>query len=246
MEATAVKLEYDICESAKGGIPAIIVAAGSCTRMNGINKQLLELDGIPVIVRTLKAFEGSPEISRIILVTRKESIVTLQSLADKYMISKLTDICEGGSDRHSSVLCGMERLTADEKKVLIQDGARPFCTAQMIADAAGALKDYDGSLCAVKISDTVKLAASDGTVTGTLDRSMLYSAQTPQGVDVALYKEASAKSEDRSGFTDDASVLESAGHTVKIVEGSPSNIKITTRDDIPLAEAILRRLSLCE
>lgn len=246
MESTMVKLEYEICSQQNGGIPAIIVAAGSSSRMGGINKQFLTLGGIPVIVRTLKKFENCKAVSRIILVTRECDISELQLLVEKYALSKLTDITVGGENRHASVLCGMSRLSAEEKKVLIHDGARPFVTDGMICETAHALCSFDAALCAVKINDTVKLASSDGTVTGTLDRSMLYSAQTPQGVDVELYKAASTAAENPESFTDDASVMESAGHSVKIINGSPANIKITTSADISLAEAILEGESICE
>ncbi len=235
---TLPEIEFQACETPERGIPVIIVAAGSSTRMQGIDKQLLNLKGIPVIVRTLKAFERSREISKIILVTREDLIFQMQILADKYMISKLTDIVCGGSDRHASVLCGMDKLAADEDCVLIHDGARPFVSEDMIKNCADALENFDGSLCAVKISDTVKCAGEDDCVEATLDRSFLYSAQTPQGVHISLYKKALSEVSNVE-FTDDASVLESGGYRVKIIEGGTQNIKITTKADIALAEALL-------
>ncbi len=237
MECVKNELCYKVCEKQKGGIPAIIVAAGNSSRMNGINKQFLSLAGIPVIVRTLKVFENSAAVSRIILVTKKDNVLDLQTLCAKYMISKVSDIVEGGADRHASVLCGMERLAPDENKVLISDGARPFVTDNMISDCADALYRFPGSLCAIPASDTVKFSEGE-TVSHTLDRSKLYLAQTPQGVDVAIYKKASAEFSG-ADFTDDASVLEKAGEKVVIVPGSRFNIKITTPDDIPLAEALI-------
>ncbi|MBR4761110.1 MAG: 2-C-methyl-D-erythritol 4-phosphate cytidylyltransferase [Clostridia bacterium] len=238
MNATSPKLCYSVCEDRTGGIPVIIVAAGSSSRMGGEDKQFISISGIPVIARTLIAFERSPDISKIILVTRKESINDMQLIAEKYLISKLTDIVEGGKTRGDSVVCGMARLDKGERKVLISDGARPFVTNRMISDCACALKSHDGCLCAVKVTDTVK-QADDMRVTKTVDRSKLYLAQTPQGVDVALYKKAIEGKGDRE-FTDDASVLESAGGDVVIVEGDVRNIKITTPSDIPLAEILIK------
>ncbi len=232
------ELAFELVPEQTGGIPVIVAAAGSSSRMQGINKQLLNLAGIPVIIRTLKAFERSRDISKIILVTREDSIVQMQLLCEKYMISKLTDIVSGGDDRHASVLCGMARLSPDEDKVLIQDGARPFVSERMISDCVRALDTADGSLCAVKINDTVKKSAAGGTVESTLDRSMLYAAQTPQGVHVSLYKKALGQAGDCC-FTDDASVLEAGGYKVALVEGGAQNIKITTKADIALAEALL-------
>ena len=239
MIKTDFKLQYDTCDGTNGGIPVIIVAAGLSTRMGGINKQTALLCGIPVIARTLKVFENSRYISRIILVTQSKLIPEMQSIAEKYMISKLTDIVEGGADRHASVMCGIERLTANEDKVLIQDGARPFATAGMISRCVAALHNYDGCLCGVKINDTVKRVDDAYNVADTLDRSYLYAAQTPQGVSVSAYKSACVQMGDKE-FTDDAAVLESAGYRVKLVQGSARNIKITTAEDLLMAEALIK------
>ena len=206
--------------------------------MNGADKQLLCVGGIPVIARTLLSFERSPEISRIILVTREQSVNQMQIIAEQYMISKLSDIVTGGDTRQQSVVCGIERLKCDEEKVLVSDGARMFVTGRMIKECADALKTHDGCLCAVKVNDTVK-SAENGKVTGTVDRSRLYLAQTPQGITVSIYKKA-IENADISKFTDDASVLESIGADVAVVEGDCKNIKITTRSDIARAEMFIR------
>ena len=189
MEITSPKLEFTVCQSNDCAVPVIIVAAGTSSRMNGADKQFLEIAGMPVIARTLLNFERSSYISRIILVTREESVNKMQLIADKYFISKLTDIVEGGDTRGQSVFKGISRLKSSENKVLISDGARPFVTDRMIADCVNALKEHDGCLCAVKVSDTVK-DVQNGIVKGTLDRSNLYLAQTPQGITVSLYKKA--------------------------------------------------------
>ena len=239
MIKTDFKLQYQTCDGKQSGIPVIIVAAGASTRMGGINKQTALLCGIPVIARTLKAFENSPYISRIILVSRNELISEMQLIADKYMISKLSYIVEGGNDRHKSVMCGIECLTEQEDKVLIQDGARPFVSAGMISRCVAALHHYDGCLCGIKINDTVKKVDAAYNVTDTLDRSFLYAAQTPQGVSVSAYKKACEQMGDKE-FTDDASVLERAGYRVKMVQGSAKNIKITTAEDLLMAEALIK------
>lgn len=239
MKITETKIKYTVCEQSGNGIPVIIVSAGSSSRMGGINKQFLPLCGVPVIARTLSAFEGSPCISRIILVCRESDINEMQLIAEKYGIEKLSDIVAGGADRSASVFCGIERLTADEKKVLIHDGARPFADNRIIADAVAALETFDASLPAVKVIDTVKRAADDGTVTETVPRDGLYCAQTPQGVDVAKYREAAARFAGDT-VTDDASIMEKAGYSVRIVEGDRKNIKITTPNDAIFAEMIIR------
>ena len=238
MELTSCKLDYSVCENVnKDALPVIIVAAGSSSRM-GKDKQFLPVAGVPVIARTLVAFEHSPDISRIILVTREQSIPDMQLIAEKYFISKLSDIVKGGDTRQQSVACGIARLRADEEKALVSDGARIFVTNKMISDCLNALKEHDGCLCAVKVQDTVK-SAQDSKVKATLERSALYLAQTPQGITVNLYKKA-MESADISVFTDDASVLESVGGDVVIVPGDKRNIKITTTEDLKLAEFLAR------
>ena len=237
------KFEYT-CDCAVERYPVIIVAAGTSSRMQGINKQFLEVGGVPVIARTMLAFEESPLISRIILVTKEEFIADIEKLAKEYSIAKLTDVVCGGADRFSSVLNGFKCLDSNEKKVLIHDGARPFVDSVIIGNVCAALQNFDASVCAVPVKDTIKISSDDGLVENTPDRSKMYSAQTPQGVDVSLYKTAAETISNTSLITDDASVMELAGHKVKIVMGDYKNIKITTPEDIILAEAILKRSSV--
>lgn len=240
MEQTKFKLSYESSENDILRYPVIIVAAGSSLRMKGVNKQLAELDGIPVIVRTLRAFEESPFISRIILVSREEDIPRLQALADEYSITRLTDIVAGGCDRHSSVMSGFSRLSSDEEKVLIHDGARPLVNDFVIGNVTAALANEAAVICAVAINDTVKRADENGFVGETVDRTRLYSVQTPQGVSVGEYKAACLTVQDASLLTDDAALMEAAGHKVRIVEGDTKNIKITTQKDLKLALLYLK------
>lgn len=239
MNQTKPKLEFQVVENKTEGIPVIIVAAGNSTRMGGINKQFLEIGGIPVIVRTLLAFEKSQFINRIILVTREEDIFALQLLAEKYSVSKLTDIIVGGDSRQQSVSNGLARLSDSETKVLIQDGARPFVTEEIIGNVAKALESFSAVTCGVKVKDTIKQITSEGIVEKTLDRNSLFAVQTPQGVQIAEYKKAISEIEDLSLFTDDTSIMEAAGHKIKCVEGSYKNIKITTPEDVAIAENYL-------
>lgn len=240
MNKTKLELQYDVCENSDKGIPVIIVAAGSSTRMNGINKQFMPILGVPVIARTLLTFEACRDISKIIIVTARESVLDVQLVCEKYMISKVTDIVEGGSNRHESVMNGISKLDESDEKVLIHDGARPFVSISTIIDVIHALEEYDSALCVSKINDTVKMIDENGLVKDTVDRSMLYAAQTPQGVDVLKYKNACDMTEKADLFTDDASIMEAAGYSVKAIIGSGKNIKITTPDDILLAEAIVK------
>lgn len=241
---TETALEYNIIEESRDALPVIIVAAGSFTRMGGINKQLAEIGGVPVIIRTLLAFENNENISNIVLVVRADDIFSLQLLTEKYGISKLSDIICGGNSRQESVLKGLSRVP-QANSVLIHDGARPLVDKTTVNAVIEALKSYSAVTCATPIVDTVKQINTDGEVKKTLNRSELVAVQTPQGVRLNDYKAAIEKIGDVSDFTDDTSVMEAAGFKVKTVEGSRNNIKITTPIDILIAEKILEEAQ-CE
>ncbi len=236
MNVTETKLEYQLCNTEARGLPVIIVAAGSSSRMQGVNKQLLEIGGMPVIARTMLAFEKSSWVKNIILVVRTEDLFDMQLLAERYNISKLTDIVCGGATRQESVLKGFERI-GDDAAVLIHDGARPLVSEEIICSVAKALKKYAAVTCAVKVKDTVKQVDSDGKIVKTLDRNSLVAVQTPQGVWVKEYLEAAERMSDVSGFTDDTSLMEAAGYEAYTTEGSYKNIKITTPEDVLMAES---------
>ena len=240
MLETEFKLEYEIEElSADGGVPVIVVAAGSSTRMNGINKQTALLCGVPLIIRTLMRFEKCGKISNIILVVKPDDVFSMQQLADRYHIEKLTDIVCGGENRQQSVKNGLERLPENAETVLIHDGARPFVTDEIICGVISALGTHNAVTCAVKLKDTVKQVDENGNVLSTPDRNTLVAVQTPQGVNVSDYRAALENAEDLGRFTDDMSVMEAAGHKPFTVLGSYENIKVTTPEDIALAEYLI-------
>lgn len=238
---TELKLQYQVCETKENDntMPVIIVAAGNSTRM-GANKQFMEIMGVPVIARTLMTFQNSPHISRIILVVKADDIFEFSVLADKYGISKLTDVVCGGANRQESVLKGFERLAFEETNVLIHDGARPLVSEEIISSVAKALEKYSAAACGVRVKDTLKQVDGDGNIIKTVDRSSVFAVQTPQGVRKDEYLNAVKGIENIETVTDDMSVMESAGYTCFMVEGSYKNIKITTPEDIPLAESFLK------
>lgn len=237
MHKTELKLDYSVCEN-KNGIPVIVVAAGASTRMQGTNKQLTELGGIPVIIRTLFKFENCKAISNIILVVKSEDLFTVQMLCEKYMITKLTDIVCGGNSRQESVLKGFSRLGDGAEKVLIHDGARPLVSDVVIEAVIDALDKCSAVTCGVKVKDTIKQVGDGGKVLKTVNRENLVCVQTPQGVRIADYLKA-VENTDVSAFTDDTSIMEAAGYDVFVVEGSYKNIKITTPDDLIIATGFL-------
>lgn len=241
---TELKIEYQVCDNKTNAVPVIIVAAGSSTRMQGKNKQTLCIGEIPVIARTLMAFENSDYISRIILVVRTEDIFSMQVLAEKYGISKVSDIVCGGDSRQESVLKGFSRIAEDEQNVLIHDGARPFIDNTIIKDVVCGLQNFSAVICGVKVKDTIKEINDDGIVISTPKRETLLSVQTPQGVRVKDYLGAVEKIGDVSSFTDDASLMEAVGYKVFCTEGSYKNIKITTPEDILTAESFIKEEGL--
>ncbi len=242
---TKTALDYELTQAQSDGLPVIVVAAGSFTRMNGVNKQLAHIGGLPVIIRTLMAFERCEKISDIILVVRADDIFSMQLLTEKYNISKLSDIVCGGNCRQESVLKGLARVGIDKESVLIHDGARPLVSTKVIENVVEGLKQSSAVTCAVPIIDTVKQTDKNGLVEKTLDRSNLVAVQTPQAVKIKEFKNAVESVGDLSRFTDDTSIMEAAGFKVLTVEGDRSNIKITTRSDIAMAELLLEG-SVCE
>lgn len=232
-----LKLEYTVNEQIEK-LPVIVVAAGSSSRMQGTNKQLLELAGIPVIVRTLRAFEECEWVGNIILVVKADDLFKMQLLCENNNISKVTDVVCGGATRQESVLNGFKMLPKNAEKVLIHDGARPFVTGDIIRNVIKALGRFDAVGCAVKVKDTVKQIGANGEILRTVPREDLVAIQTPQGVMVKPYLAACEKV-DVAAFTDDTSIMEAAGYKACVVEGSYKNIKITTKEDIALAKSFL-------
>lgn len=239
MTETKPKLEFTVNKENEK-LPVIVVAAGNSTRMQGINKQLTCIFGVPLIIRTLMVFESCENISNIILVVRTEDVFEMQMMTEKFGISKVSDIVCGGANRQESVAKGLSRVAENQTKVLIHDGARPLVDELTIGGVVRALENYPAVTCGVKLKDTVKRLHSDGTVAETLKRESLISVQTPQGVWVKEYCEAIEKLGDVSNFTDDTSIMEAAGYKVMTVPGSYKNIKITTPEDISVAEGFLR------
>lgn len=223
---------------------ALIPAAGMGRRMGAsINKQYLLLDGMPIVARTIAVFEASPLISAIYLVIPADEIAYCrQHVVEACGFRKVTAIIPGGRERQNSVMNGLTAMRndlSDDDMVLIHDGVRPLITEELLLQSIETASNSGGALVAVPAKDTIK-TVTHGIVTGTPDRESLWLAQTPQtfrfGVIYAAHQTAEA-----CGFigTDDASLVERAGGCVRIVRGNYRNIKITTPEDLVLAEAFL-------
>ena len=227
-------------------ITAILLAGGSGKRMNStVPKQYMTLAGKPLLYHALRAFEES-EVTGIVLVTgRGEQEYCRQELIEKYNISKLSALVEGGKERYHSVYAGL--LAADGADyVLIHDGARPLVTAELISRSIEAAKKWNACVTGMPVKDTIKVVGEDGFAKETPDRGKLWQIQTPQSFSYAMimdaYQKLMAVGDD--SVTDDAMVLEKmTKQRVRLIEGDYRNIKVTTPEDMCVAEAYLKDMS---
>ncbi len=218
----------------------VIVAAGSASRMGGIDKVMAPVGGEPMLVRTVRAFENCAAIQEIVVVTRPDLIAQVTELTAAF--SKMRAVITGGSSRQESVALGLRALSAKVKLAAIQDAARPFITGEVIERTVRAAECYGAAAPAIPVKDTVKVV-SGGIVRSTPDRSTLRAVQTPQVFDLDLLKGALTKAkQDGAEVTDDCSAVERLGMSVRMVTGDERNIKITTPLDLRLAELILEEM----
>ena len=222
-------------------VSAVIVSAGNSTRMGGINKQFLELDGAPVIINTVTAFQKSDLVDEIVIVTRERDIEKVAKLVEKYEFSKVSNIVAGGKTRQLSVYEGVISTSNIADLVVIHDGARPLVTVKVIEETIKAAAEFGAAATGVKVKDTVKVVDDNDNIIDTPDRAYMRFIQTPQVFDKKLYLDAVISVENSKDFTDDCKLLEAYGKTVKYVDGDYENIKITTPEDIELAENYLKR-----
>lgn len=219
---------------------AVIVAAGSASRMGGIDKVMAELGGEPMIVRTVRAFQKSNVIREIVIVTRSDLIQPIAELCVDF--SKVKAIVIGGADRQESVENGLSALSDSVRLAAIQDGARPFVTEEIIDRTVRAAHYFGAAAPGIPVKDTIK-SVQGGIVKETPDRSSLRAIQTPQVFDVDIIKGALENAKkNQIAVTDDCSAVEKMGMTVKIVEGDEQNIKVTTPLDLKIAAMLLEEM----
>lgn len=215
---------------------AILVAAGASRRMDGPDKIFAPLLRRPLLTYSLSALSRSPCVDAIVLVLAESSLQRGRRLMSSGEWPKLTAVCAGGRRRQDSVRLGLDRLPPCGW-VVVHDGARPLLDEAMIADGLAAARTTGASIAAVPVKDTIKMANVDGLVTRTIDRDHLWSVQTPQIFRRDLLADAHRTvSQD---VTDDASMVEMMGASVRIFQGSYENLKVTTPDDLVVARSIL-------
>ena len=216
---------------------AVIVAAGSASRMGGIDKVMAELGGEPMIRRTVRAFQNSDAITSIVIVTREDLIRPISALCRE--MDKVVAVVAGGSSRQESVHLGLNALPKGTKLAAVHDGARPMISWEVIDRTVRAANTYGAAAPAIPVKDTIKVVQG-GLVKETPDRATLQAVQTPQVFDFDLLRGALKKAEtDGAQVTDDCSAVERLGMKIKIVEGDERNLKVTTPLDLKIAELLL-------
>jgi 2-C-methyl-D-erythritol 4-phosphate cytidylyltransferase len=227
---------------------AIVVAAGKGTRLGGDRpKQFLELDGIPVIIRTLRQFERCREIDEVVTVLPAEETAGFQSLAQQFGLRKVSRVIAGGETRAQSVQRGLASIHEAEI-VAVHDGVRPLVTPEEIDQVVAAARASGAAILVAPVADTIK-EIKEGRIVDTLPRNKLRRALTPQCFRFDLLKRAYDQLTEIEGegveVTDDCLLMERLGVEIVAVEGSARNIKITREEDLVLGEAILRSVVSC-
>ena len=223
-------------------VTVIVPAAGQGKRMGaGKNKILLELNGEPVLVRTLRRFSAVDEVDSLIIAVAPEEVTAISELLSKYPELKSWQIVAGGSERQYSIANGLRVVPPETEIVLVHDAARPLVSQRDIESVIGAAREYGAAVLAVREKNTVKLG-QDGFVVRTVPRDNLWEMQTPQGFrrDIITRAYAQAAADNFLG-TDDASLAERTGAKIAIVEGDYRNIKLTTSDDLLIAETFMKQ-----
>ena len=216
---------------------AVIVAAGSASRMGGIDKVMAPLGGEPMIVKTVRAFQNCEAIAEIIIVTRQDLVAPIQELCRE--MDKVRAVVTGGASRQESVWLGLNAFSGKIQLAAVHDGARPLISWELIDRTVRAANSYGAAAPAIPVKDTIKVERS-GLVESTPDRSRLRAVQTPQVFDFDLLRGALQKArEDGAAVTDDCSAVERLGMKIRLVEGEERNLKVTTPLDLKIAELLL-------
>ena len=220
---------------------AVIVAAGTASRMGGIDKVMAPIQGEPMIARTVRQFHNCEAISEIVIVTREDLIIPITKLCKD--MPKVIAVVVGGKSRQESVNLGLNSLSKKVKLAAVHDGARPLITWQVIDRVVRAAHTYGAAAPAIPVKDTIKVVEGY-VVKNTPNRDTLRAIQTPQVFDFDMLRGALKKAElDGAQVTDDCSAVERLGLTVKIVEGDERNIKVTTPMDLKIAELLLEEMA---
>jgi len=217
---------------------AIIAAAGSSERMGEVDKLFAPLAGKPVLARVIDAFQQCQSIDQIVLVVNQQNLELCRQLVTEQGWTKVTEVCTGGERRQDSVAAGLKQLDHCDW-VVIHDGARPFVTVELIKQGLAAARKTGAAVAAVPVTDTIKLAMDDMIVQGTPPRQNLWAVQTPQVFRFDIITKAYQQMNEN--VTDSATLVERLGYKIKLYMGNYDNIKITTPDDLVIAELLWQK-----
>ena len=224
-------------------VAGLIPAAGSGVRMGGdIAKPFLQLGGREILARTLDVFERCAVIGEVWVIVAARNVSACQhGIIERYGFRKVRDVVAGGASRQESVWRGLQRIDAAVDLVVVHDGVRPFVTEAVLQETLGCAAQHGAAVTAVPLRDTLKRISEGGEVEATVPRENLWRTQTPQAFQRHLLMSAYRQAWERGVYaTDDAGLLESMGHPVKVVSGLENNIKITTPEDLIFSEGLLR------
>ncbi len=231
-------------------VSAIVAAAGMSNRMGSkINKQFLMIDQKPILAHTLEKFDAAPSVDEIIVVAKESEVAYVKrEIIARYGIKKVSKVVTGGKERQDSILHGLRRVSPQASVILTHDGARPFIKVETIERAIKELFSKGDLIVAVPEKDTIKVVNPDHTVHHTPKRAALWKAQTPQVFHAAHLRHAYRKAKEENYYgTDDAFLVEMAGYPVSVIMGQYDNIKITTPEDLVVAEMLCQNpLQMCE
>ena len=223
-------------------VSAVVTAGGASSRMGGICKQLMLLGGVPVLARTLLALQKTAAVEEIVVVAPEEELSRFRSLCAEYGLSKVSAVVPGGATRQQSAAAGLARVSSRADYVAVHDGARPLIRPERIEEIIRAAEKTGAAAAAVPVKDTIKEADGERRVLSTPDRRFLWSVQTPQVFSCVLYRRAMEQAiREGRDYTDDCQLLERTGVPVQLVPGDYDNIKITTPEDLHIAEEWLSR-----
>ncbi len=223
-------------------VSVIIVTAGTASRMNGIDKQLFILDHIPVFLHSVLTFSQIEEVCEIVIVAKKHQLSVMKQYCDEYNINKPILIVSGGETRQQSCFCGVSACQTDSNYIAFHDGARPLITVEEIRQVIRDAQHYGAASLGVPSKDTVKIVGKDGLVKTTPDREQVYSIQTPQVFEKTQYLLCMEQAQQKGiHYTDDCQLFELVQKPVFITKGSYQNIKITTPEDLSLAQQLLKQ-----
>lgn len=222
-------------------VSVIIAAAGNSTRYGtGKSKQFLLLEGVPVLIKSVQAFERIDSVREIIITARRQDFDVIDSFLREFNVRKVKCVVEGGATRQDSIYEAVKKVSGEAELIAVHDGARPLVSEKVICETIEKAHEFGAAACAVPVKDTIKIIDSDGKVTATPDRGSLRAVQTPQIFDFKVYGQAMEKAvSEGKQYTDDCQLMEFFGHPVYLTDGDYENIKITTPDDLLVAEKIL-------